>query len=206
VAAAFSMPLIGITIVMLAFQRFLLKRKGYAVVTGKAGKRVPQHIGRWGIPLLAYAGVTFLLSLVLPLSMIVIGTFSKNWATGLSLSNLTLDNLYQALVGQDSIRQSLVNTIHYGLLTATFCTALGFAIAFIVKRKLVPFSSALAVLSLSPFAIPGIVLATCFYAAYAAEPFTLYGTAAIMVMAFAARSLPIAFTGSRAAIDGLHPE
>jgi iron(III) transport system permease protein len=54
--------------------------------------------------------------------------------------------------------------------------------------------------------VPGIVLAICFYAAYAPPPFSLYGLGALVVIAFVTRFLPISFTNSNSAIQGLHPE
>ena len=65
-----------------------------------------------------------------------------------------------------------------------------------VSRKLVPLSNVLAFLCMAPFVIPGIVLAIGFYAAYATPPLALYGTAAILILAFTTRFLPIAYTSS----------
>ena len=50
------------------------------------------------------------------------------------------------------------------------------------------------------------MLAICFYAAYAPPPFALYGLGTLVVIAFVTRFLPIAFTNSSSAIQGLHPE
>jgi iron(III) transport system permease protein len=51
-------------------------------------------------------------------------------------------------------------------------------------------------LCMTPFVIPGVVLAIGFYAAYASPPLALYGSAAIVILAFTARFLPIAYTAS----------
>ena len=57
-----------------------------------------------------------------------------------------------------------------------------------------------------PYVIPGIVLAIGFLAAYTRAPFALYGTAWIMILAFTARFLPIAYTNSDTALKSVHPE
>lgn len=206
VAAAYSMPLVLITIVLLAVQKLLLSRKGYVTVTGKGGHREPMKLGMWSWVLLAYAMLIALLGVFMPIYIILQSAFSKAWTVGLTLDNLTLENFHQALFAQQGIRQSLLNTLTYSLATATFCTALGFLVAYIQQRKLLPFSGVLSGIALAPVAIPGIVLAICFYAAYAPPPFTLYGTALIVMIAFATRFLPIAYVNSRSAIQGLHPE
>jgi iron(III) transport system permease protein len=206
VAAAFSMPLILITIVLLGAQRWLLARKGYVTVAGKGGHRSLMRLGAFRWVMLGYAALIGTLSVVAPMYIILQSAFTKAWVKGLAPGNLTLANFYQAFVGQPSIRQSLVNTFHYAFWAATICTVLGFAIAYISQRRLLPFSSALSSITLAPFAVPGIVLAICFYAAYAPPPFSLYGLGALIVIAFVTRFLPIAFVNSNSAIQGLHPE
>jgi iron(III) transport system permease protein len=59
---------------------------------------------------------------------------------------------------------------------------------------------------MAPFVIPGIVLAIGFYAAYAAPPLALGGTALILILAFLTRLLPIAYQNSAAGIASIHPE
>jgi iron(III) transport system permease protein len=49
-------------------------------------------------------------------------------------------------------------------------------------------------------------MAIGFYASFAAPPFALYGTAAIIILAFISRFLPIAYANTSSAIGTLHPE
>jgi iron(III) transport system permease protein len=49
-------------------------------------------------------------------------------------------------------------------------------------------------------------MAIGFYAAYAGPPLSLYGSALLIILAFAARFLPIAYASSQAAIRAVHPE
>ena len=55
VAAAFSMPMVGITIALLWVQRRLLARKSYVTVGGKGGHREPMALGAFRWVLFAYA-------------------------------------------------------------------------------------------------------------------------------------------------------
>ena len=60
---------------------------------------------------------------------------------------------------------------------------------------------------MAPFVIPGIVMAIGFYAAYAGPPLSLYGSAALIILAFTTRFLPIAYANPpRASLRSLHPE
>ena len=55
VAAAFAMPLLGITAVLFWVQRRTFGRKGYVTVTGKGGERRMIKLGRWRWLVLGYA-------------------------------------------------------------------------------------------------------------------------------------------------------
>src|SRR3546814_659332 len=100
----------------------------------------------------------------------------------------------------------MLNTVSFSLSAATICTVLGFATAFSVIRRLLPFASLLAFVAVAPVAIPGVVLAICFYAAYAGPPLSLYGSGALVVLAFVTRFLPIAFVACASGVRSLNPE
>jgi iron(III) transport system permease protein len=206
VAAAYSMPMVGITILLLWVQRRLLSRKSYVTVGGKGGHRTPLELGAFRFVMFGYAMLIAAITVFLPLIVILQTALSKAWAAPMTPANFTLGNFREVLFAQATVRQALLNTFEYSIVTATICVALGFAVAYISARRLLPFSGALASITLAPFAVPGIVLAICFYAAYAPPPFSLYGMGALVIVAFVTRFLPIAFTNSNAAIQGLHPE
>src|SRR6185312_12016782 len=130
----------------------------------------------------------------------------KAWGRGLSLDNLTFANFRYLLVEQTQAQHTIINTFVYAGATAFVAIALALAIAYVVNRRLVPWSNALAFLCMAPFVIPGIVLAIGFYAAYAPPPFSLYGTATILILAFTTRFLPIAYASSAAGIRSISTE
>lgn len=206
VAAAFSMPMVAITVVLLWAQRRLLRRGSYVTVGGKGGHREAVRLGAWRWLLFAYAVLVSVVTVVLPLVVLVQTALSRAWALPMSASNFTFANLGQILFREATVRDALWNTIAYALLTATACTVLGFAVAYITQRRLLPWPALWSSLTLSPFAVPGIVLAICFYAAYAVPPLALYGLGSLIVIAFTTRFLPISFTSASTAIGGLHPE
>ena len=206
VASAFSMPLIAMTACLLGLQRAALAGRSYVTVGGKTTnrRRVRLRAGRW--VLLAYAAAVLGLSFVLPTLVLLQTAFAKAWGQPMSLDNLTLENFRQILFAQPTVRQAIWNTFIYSVLAATGCTGLGFAVAYIAQRRVLPFAQVLSFLALSPFAVPGIVLAVCFYATYAAPPFALYGTGTLVMIAFVTRFLPIACTTSAAGVRSLNVE
>lgn len=206
VAAAYAMPLLIITVVMIMAQRLLLNRKGFVSQTGKGGERRPIHLGPWRWVLFAWCAFVGLLAVAMPLLVLAQASFAKGWGRGFRLDNLTLRNYEYLLFRHEMAIESIWNTILFSGLAATFAVALALLVAYIANRRLVPFAGVLGFLAMAPFVIPGIIMAIGFYAAYAAPPLALYGTAIIIVLAFTARFLPIAYANSTAAIRSVHPE
>jgi iron(III) transport system permease protein len=205
-AAAFALPLLLITVLMFWLQRVILGRRGYASVTGKGGERRMIRLGAWRWVMLGYALFVCSLSVLLPMAVLLQASFAKAWGRGLALDNLTLKNFYYLLFEQTQARQAIVNTFVYSGATAFAAIGLSLAIAYVVNRRIIPFGNVLGFLCMAPFVIPGIVLAIGFYAAYAPPPLALYGTAAILILAYTTRFLPIAYASSSAAMRSISAE
>lgn len=205
-AAAYAMPLLAITVLMFWLQRRILGRRGYTAVTGKGGERRMIALGPWRWAMLSYALLVGALSVFLPMLVLFQAAFAKAWGRGFSLDNLTLHNFTYLLFEQTQAKQTILNTFVYAAVTAFAAIALSLAIAYVVNRKLVPWSNVLAFLCMAPFVIPGVVLAIGFYAAYASPPLALYGTATILILGFTTRFLPIAYTSSAAGLRSINPE
>ncbi len=206
VAAAYAMPMLATTIVLLAVQKLLLSRKGYVSVSGKGGERRPVDIGAWKWVLFAYAFFVMLLTVIMPLVMLLGASFSRAWGRGFSADNLTLANFRHIFLEQETVRDTIVNTLVYSAVAAAVCVVIGLAVAYVTQRRVLPFPSVIQFLALAPFAVPGIVLAVAFYAAYGGPPLSLYGTGLIIIIAFVTRFLPISATAATAAVKSLNPE
>jgi iron(III) transport system permease protein len=200
------MPMLLITLAMVGAQRMLFARRGYVSQTGKGGERRPIQLGIWRWPLLAWCLAVGLLAVVLPMLVLLEASFARAWGRGIGIDNFTLQN-YRFLIFQHETALSTIwNTVWFSAVSATLAVLIALLAAYVVNRRLVRFAGALSFLAMAPFVIPGIVMAIGFYASYAAPPLALYGTAAIIILAFTARFLPIAFANSNAAISALHPE
>lgn len=206
VAAAYSMPLLLITVGLIAAQRLLLHRKGFVSQTGKGGERREIRLGAWRWVLFGWCAAVGALAVLLPLGVLLQASFARAWGRGLALDNLTFRNYYHLLFEHDMALTSVWNTIWFSAAAATIAVLLALLVGYIVVRRLVPFAEGLGFLAMAPFVIPGIIMAIGFYAAYAGPPLSLYGTAALIILAFAARFLPIAYANAQAAVRAVHPE
>lgn len=208
VASAYAMPLLGVTILLFWIQRRIMQRKGYVSLTGKGGERRPVALGRWRWPMLGFCLAVCTLSFFMPLVVICQAAFAKAWGQGFRLDNFTLDNLYFTMFENDLTRNATINTFLYAGAASAIAIVLALCVAYAVNRELVGkrLGGVLSFLTMAPFVIPGIVLAIGFYAAYSNPPFLLYGTPWILILAFATRFLPIAYSNSTAAIRSINPE
>jgi iron(III) transport system permease protein len=206
VAAAYSIPLLAITLVLVGAQRLMLNRKGFVAQTGKGGERRPIAFGGFRWVLFGWCLMVGLLSVVMPAVVLIEASFARAWGRGLTAGNLTLGNYRFLIFEHETALSTIWNTIWYSAASASLAAVLALLVAYVVSRRLVRFGGALGFLAMAPFVIPGIVMAIGFYAAFARPPFSLYGTAAIIILAFTARFLPIGYANAASAMGTLHPE
>lgn len=206
VAAAYAMPLLVVTILLIVIQRTLTQRKGFVALTGKGGERRPIVLGRWRWAFLGYAMLIAAMSVFLPYLFLLQAAFAKAWGKGFSLDNLTIRNFHFVLFEHATAASAVAHSFLYAAASATVATVIAIGVAYIVNRRLIRFAEGLGFLCIAPFVIPGVVLAIGFYSAYAAPPVALYGTAWLMILAFTTRFLPIGYVNANAAIRSLNPE
>ena len=66
VAAAYAMPLLGVTVLLILVQRLITRRKGFVALTGKGGERRPIRLGPWRWVMFGYAMFVAALAVFLP--------------------------------------------------------------------------------------------------------------------------------------------
>src|SRR5438874_11969748 len=131
-AAAYSIPLLLITILMFWLQRSLVGRKGYAAVTGKGGERRPIRLGAGRWVMLGYSLFVCALSVFLPMLVLTQAAFAKAWGRGFSFDNLSLQNFKYILFEQTQAQNAIINTFVYSGITAFAAISLSLAIAYVV--------------------------------------------------------------------------
>lgn len=205
-ASAFAICLVILTAALLAFQRRLLARKGFTTLTGKAGRKRIIDLGVWRWVALGFGLLIAALSLFLPVYVLLQTALSKSWGRPFEASNLTLKWFEDVLFKQSFISVAIINTLVYSAVAAVLAMVIAIVIAYIVNRQVVRFHQILGFLPMLPLAIPGIVIAVGIFAAYSRPPIVLYGTAALLIIAFTTRFLPIAFSNSNNIFKSINPE
>jgi iron(III) transport system permease protein len=202
-AAAVSVPLLLATALLLLVQKKLLGRRGYASVGGKGGQRRTIALGVWRYPALAGVLVVMACAIFLPYGVLAKAAFSRAWAQPLTWDNLTLANVTFTLFEYSSTKAAIVNTIELGVATATVGAVMVALLAYVTNRRLVIGHQVIGFLALAPVVIPGVVLAVALFIAYTRPPFVLYGTLAILFVAYLTKEMPVGYAQSDATFRGI---
>jgi iron(III) transport system permease protein len=205
-AAAASLPLLLLTIVLLRAEHLVLGRRGYSVLGGRPGdtRLVRLGAGKW--PALALCFLVLLNPVFLPYGALLNAAFSPVATQLLSLHSFTLHNIEFVFFELSTTQLALKNTFLLGVLAATLGTLFAVVIAYLTTRQAITGHRVLGFLATAPVAIPGIVLGVGLFLAYTRPPFILYGTLWILLIAFITISLPAAYQQLQSAIRTVHPE
>lgn len=205
-AAAASLPLLVVTVLLLRAQQIILGRKGYSVVGGKNSDPRLIKLGWWKGPALAFVGLVLMLPVFLPYFALLNAAFSPIATTLLTPFNFTLHNIYFTFFELSATKLALKNTLILGSLAATIGTALALVIGYITVRQAVIGHRVLGFLATAPIAIPGIVLGVGLFLSYTRPPFVLYGTLWILLLAYVTIELPAAYQQLQSAFRAVHAE
>jgi iron(III) transport system permease protein len=205
-AAAASLPLLVLTVVLLRAEHMILGRRGYSVVGGKQGDPRLVKLGwlKW-VALAVVFGV-LLFPVFLPYAALLNATFSRVASEFVSFSNFTLHNINFVFFELSATKLAVKNTFILGILSATIGTLLALVISYVTTRRAISGYRALGFLATAPIAIPGIVLGVALFLTYARPPFVLYGTLWILLIAFVTIALPAAYQQMQSAFRSVHTD
>ena len=191
---------------MLRAEGWILGRRGYAVVGGKASPPRPVALKALRWPALALCLVVLSMPVFLPYLALLRAALTKTIGEPLTLSNLSLDHVRFVFYEFSQTRLAFWNTLVLAVATATVGTALALVIAYVASRKAVAGHKVLAFLATAPIAVPGIVLGVGLFLAYTRGPVVLYGTLWILFLAYLTIEMPVAYQQLQSALRSLHPE
>ncbi len=191
-AALGSIILMALVLAAFTLQNWIATRRSYISQTGKPADAEKAELGRWRWPVLVLFGLVAAIGVVIPLATIAVTSFMGTISGGLSLSNF--DTRHYAPIFSTGSRagQALMTSGWLAVLTAFATAAIGGVVAYIVVRGTGRGRAVMDGLSVLPNAIPAIVLAVGVILAWNSPflPLTLYGTAAILLVAYIGILLP----------------
>ncbi len=206
-ATAFSLILIAIVSVALFFySRFAKNADRYASVTGKGYRPRPFDLGRWRWLGGTIVVLNFMLVLMLPLLAtlwISLMPFARpiRWS---ALKLLTLEN-YQIVLSEPRYIELALNTILVAAGAATITVAIALVAGWLVVRRW-PGGRVIEQLINIPIVFPGIVVGVALLILSLRLPIPLYGTLAVIVLAFVIRFLPYGMRYAHSGVMQIHRE
>ena len=208
-AAAASLPLLVLTVMLLRAEHLILGRRGYSVVGGKQRRSAadPARLAANGSAL-ALRVRRAVLPVFLPYGALLNAAFSRDRDHArLTFDNFTLHNIHFVFFELSATKLALKNTFMLGALAGDHRHGAGAGDRLSDRRaRRSRGHRALGFLATAPIAIPGIVLGVGLFLSYTRPPFVLYGTLWILLLAYLTIELPAAYQQLQSAFRAVHPE
>ncbi|VVD67905.1 spermidine/putrescine ABC transporter permease [Pandoraea iniqua] len=161
--AAVAMCIVAITFPLVLLQRHLLKRANkYVTVKGKAGRQTVLPLGVWRWIALGIVVTWLLVTVIVPISGIVLRSFVTHWGEGVALKEvLTLSN-FEELFEQDNLVRAILNTLGIGVIGGAMAVGFYSLVAFAGHRRNDWAAKLLDYIVLLPRAVPGLLAGLAF--------------------------------------------
>lgn len=205
-AAAASLPLLLLTVILLRAEHLVLGRRGYAVVGAKNSEPRLVRLGGYKWLALGVSMLVLMCPVFLPYFALLNATFSNVASHLISAHNFTLEHIRFVFFELSETDIAVRNTFELGILAATVGTVITVVVGYITARQAVVGYRALGFLATAPIAIPGIVLGVGLFFAYTRPPIVLYGTLWILLLAYVTLAMPAAYQQMQSAFRAVHPE
>jgi len=197
--AVLSLLLLLPTLTAFYLQRYVVSKKSFVTVTGKPSGRIVEIVSPGTKKVLggvAYMIVIFLIGLY---STIFMGCFVKNWGIDYTFTTV---NIVEAL---QRGKKALMDTTLLSTVAMPIAGVFSMLVAFLFARKKFPGKKILQGLVLLPFSIPGTLIGISYVIAFNKPPLILVGTAAIIVINYVIRELPVGVEGGVATLKQIDP-
>ncbi len=201
-AAALCVIIIGITLLLFFFQRYLGNRYTYSMTALKPMeaehctglKNVLSHLFVYLVVLIA----------ILPQLTVIFTSFLATGGGSVYTGGFSLDNYRNTLFSKNN-NGAIFNTYLFGLCAIVIVVVLGILISYLTVRKKSILTNILDTVTMFPYIIPGSVLGISFLYAFNTKPFLLSGTALIIVISLSIRRMPYTIRSSTAIIGQISP-
>jgi iron(III) transport system permease protein len=202
--SAISLLLVGLAAIGLGLKALLSMR---AVTIERGAELLPFSLGGWLVVVLPLLWLWLAVSALMPLVSLLITSFLPAVGVQLTAATATLDNYRFVLLNDAGTQRAFVNSFALaaaaGILSAIIALPLGYFLALRRSRL----ARIIDLLADAPYAVPGIVLAIGVILVFLLPlPYlhvSLYGTIWIILIAYLARSLPLALRPTAAAFEQL---
>lgn len=200
-AAVEGLTLIAIAAFLLYLQNLYMRRRSYAVVSGRGFRVKLYSLGRWTPLVLALCLLYLAIAVVLPLLVLIKNSFQV-YPTP-QFTAWTLDNWYTFL-GNSDVMSALLRSLYLSTFGATLAVIFTAIVAYIIHRTKLPGRGVLEYVTAMPVGMPGIVFGLAIMWAYITWP--IWGSIWILVLAYMTLFMPYGVRALGASLLQIHPE
>jgi iron(III) transport system permease protein len=189
---ALSMVFMLFIFAIVILNRWVILRRQYTTITGKAFRVAPTRMGPWRWVLLAVSVLYLLVFTVTPMAVLVWGTFMKVSGMFNLPDPYTLEH-WQGVLGDPLFLRSLLNSLLMASAAAILGTLFFSLISYISIRTRMAGRGALDFMTWLPWAVPGILLSVGLLWVVLGTSrilVPLYGTLYILVIAMIINQMP----------------
>ncbi len=155
------------------------------------------------------AWTMIVLGFLLPFSSLAASAVVPSYGMPLAASTMTAEHFVEVLFRQDATIRAFRNSLVFAATAAGICAVSAALLAYLTVRLRPIWRSAVEAIVELPYAVPGVVLAlAAILLLLRPLPFlgiSLYGTSAIIILAYCARFLTLALKPAAAAMEQLDP-
>jgi len=190
-ATAASFVIMTLLFLIVLLQWGLLRGRSFTTVSGKGYSPGVMKLGKWRWATFAFCAVFFMVTVVLPIGQLLIGSFFKFFGF-YQWDMLTLEH-YQAVFGSGEFWRGFSNTMLLGLVGASLTMVLGGTVAYISVRTKWRGRLLIDAMAWLPWMMPGIVLGVGFLWGFALLPHAIpiYGTIWALLLAYISLGTPL---------------
>ena len=204
--SALSILLILVVVLALLLQKYILRAGSYDIIKGKSTRPMLIKLRGAKVPLLIISYISLFVIVIMPLAVIILVGFLKAYGLPLAFENFTLDNYKDVLFNNTMVMDSIKNSIFLAFSAGIICMFLGVMVAYVIVKIKPRGSMLLDLLSLLPYAIPGIVMAIGVILTWSGcFGVNLYNTIWIILVAYLARYLSFSMKSASASLQQVHP-
>jgi len=208
-AATLAWVLTAFALAVFLVQQRVLGRRSFTTVSGKGDAGLPMPlpdsvrriVSGLAVPWLAFTVAVYLFAFAGGF----VQTWGRDWTPTLAhfRAAFALEWGVHGVVWAGTAWNSFFTTLKLAAIAAPLTAAAGLLIAWLLARTDFRGQGAFEFSALLAFAIPGTVLGVSYILAFNVPPFELTGTAAILVLCFMFRNLPVGVRAGSAAFRQL---
>lgn len=188
---------------LLLVQSRLVKQGRFSTIGGKGNIVRRARLGKARGPIRFATAVYLLLTAALPALAALLVSLVPYWSANIAWGSISLDS-YRELFDQPTTSKAIFNSLMLAAIGATVVIAI--AVMIMVPRRSARGDKVASGLTGLPAMIPHSLIGVSFIVALSGPPFNMYGTIAMLLIAYVVMELPYASQAAQAVARSVGPE